>query len=729
MIHNITPVAKSINLSDKKIILGKLGDPYFKLCNKNLNSELAKNAFKLLCEKLDSIMNVSSEDSNGKLNITLEISENIPQEITKNADQAYKIEVSENAVALTGYGDAGIYYAVTSFIQAISVKDNIISIPEMTVIDFPDLKTRGHFIETRYGTNLMTLDDWKAVVDDMASMKLNQLVISLYGCWCVQYDGVVSEYIYISIPQYPLLKTDVYKKYYSPKKGGWVDELVPVPMASEDFFGELIKYGKSCGIEVLPLWNSYGHNTLMPTKYPEVAPIVNGERSKIGFCISSPKTYEMLFNIYDYIIDKYLVPNGIKSFHIGLDEVLDAHGVDVDNIFKVYSPWCECEECSKYSRQEKMINHAIKLISHLKGRGIENVYMYNDLLSKIFKDPYTFKDALEKNNLLDVTVVDWWAYSDFKEKMSTKTTYPELKIRSTVKPWNSYYHWNLIRDVVKNINIHSEMAYTENAEGMQSYASWDRTCDINHVAIADYSWNHIGTGSVQDFRNSYALRKFGTRYLDAKRAFELFAKVTEAGPTAPTETDKNIGNGAFVKDVLAYYGYSYPRPECTYPRNFPGEPMKKLLSDRGFYEPKLVEISSLAKEAYELFLDLSKDVTCDTEIARRYSGEMRNYYNIVMDYISLLSIHDLANGTITETTANKISEIARERKNARLSLMAEMEDYKENYLIPSHLRNQTIFMQMFADIEAYVNTTKPEEITLNVCDLTHIGSKSFFNLR
>jgi hypothetical protein len=91
-------------------------------------------------------------------------------------------------------------------------------------------------------------------------------------------------------------------------------------MAKEDFFGELVAYGKSKGVEVLPLWNSLGHNTLIPTKYPETAPLVGGERSRCGFCVSSPKTYELLFDIYDTIINKYLAPNGIfgycrKAFH------------------------------------------------------------------------------------------------------------------------------------------------------------------------------------------------------------------------------------------------------------------------------------------------------------------------------------------------------------------------------------------------------------------------------
>ena len=58
----------------------------------------------------------------------------------------------------------------------------------------------------------------------MASMKQNQLCISVYGCWCVQYDGRVSEYLYLPVKRYPQLKTPVVSRYWSPGRGGWIDE-------------------------------------------------------------------------------------------------------------------------------------------------------------------------------------------------------------------------------------------------------------------------------------------------------------------------------------------------------------------------------------------------------------------------------------------------------------------------------------------------------------------------
>ena len=104
---------------------------------------------------------------------------------------------------------------------------------------------------------------------------------------------------------------------------------------------------------------------------------------------------------------------------------------------------------------------------------------------------------------------------------------------------------------------------------------------------------------------------------------------------------------------------------------------------------------------------------------------MRNYRDMIDDYLALLLINDAS----LEKNTEKVAEIAKERKLERLSLIAEMEDFKEEYLHASHLRNQSIFMQLFADIEAYANKTAPEDFDLDVCDMRKIGSDLFYGLR
>lgn len=725
----IKPVPQSASLTGGNVRLGSLGHADLHIRTSNLFGKLAQSALKYLYSSLSGVLDTCAESADGKLEILLKLSGDVPAAVKKNSDQAYSLEVTQEKITLTGYGEAGLYFAVTTLLQCIEVENNIVSIPAMQVLDWPDLRTRGHFMECRFGSNLMTLDDWKGVVDDMASMKLNQLVVALYGCWCVQYDGIISEYAYVPVPKYPLIKSDVIKRYYSPKAGRWINETVPVPMASEDFFGELVSYGRSRGVEVLPLWNSYGHNTLIPRMYPNVSARSNGKPTGHGYCVSNPETYELLCSVFDHIIDAYLAPNGITSFHIGMDEVRDEIATDLDDFFKVTSPWCDCPACSKLTNEEKFISHAIKLIRHLKNRGMKSVYIYSDMMTKII-DPAKFKALLIENDLLDVTVIDWWTYENDKTHLMFQSLRPDLGIRATVKPWNSYYHWNISTNSVPNVYNLAELANRDGAEGLQSYAAWDKVCDKNHVSMADYSWNFAGTGSAAEFTDRYTAREFGARYDDARRAIALMDQLTEDANSNPISPDDTVANGSILQSTLAYYFYSYVRPGKPYPRNYPGEGLTRILENRPVFEHHLRQIADLARQAVALFDSLAADTRCNTDLARRFSCEANNYLALSEDFLALLQIHDiLAKPERSSIVSETIRTLAASRKENRKSLMLKMELTKEPFLIPSHLRNQSIYMQTFADIEAYVSAADPASLELNVEDLRAIGSKAFYQLR
>jgi hypothetical protein len=182
-----------------------------------------------------------------------------------------------------------------------------------------------------------------------------------------------------------------------------------------------------------------------------------------------------------------------------------------------------------------------------------------------------------------------------------------------------------------------------------------------------------------------------------------------------------VANGIFVKDILAYYGYSYYRFGKDYPRNFPGEGMQAIYLHREILEPKLHELSKLADDTYKAFERLRSDLSGNFEMARRYSAEARNYRDIVDDYIALIEIDEIVKSG-DKDAQKKVIKVAEKRRKCRLELIAEMEDFKEEYLHASHLRNQSLFMQVFADIEAYARRTPAEEFTLDVTDLRPIAS-------
>ena len=731
ILTKIKPVPQKTRQGNGRVLLGKSGRPSFCIVSDNCNGFLAKNALLKLEKKL--IAAIGGKNGEGeKTVIRVSVTKEIPADVKKNSDQAYSIEACDNEILLTAYGEEGLCYCVTTLLQCVYVENNTVYIPEMSVLDWPDLRTRGHFMECCGGNEIMTLDDWKKLIDDMCEMKLNQLVVALYGCWNVS-EGTRSEHIFISVKRYPKLASSVTKRYYSPQKREWIDESLPTPMAEGDFFGEIVAYGKECGVEVLPLWNSYGHNTLVPRMYPEVSAYIDGKKSGYSLCVSCKETYDMLFAIYDQIIDEYLAPNGITSFHIGLDEIRDEIAIDPDDIYKVYSPWCECDECKKLSNEEKFLNHAIKLISYLKSRGMKAVYVYSDMLMRNV-EPVHFKKLLQENDLLDVTVVDWWSYANNKEGLMFDTMYPELGIRSVIKPWNSFFCWSMTFDSVPNVYNLAEMAYREgHVEGLQSYSAWDKSCDRNHMSMADYSWNFEGTGNASEFRDRYARREFGADFVRAKYALELIDKITEEENSYTKFGDlkkdlKSIGNGTLLQNDLSFNFFRGVSADKDYPRNFPGETMEKLLGNVDMYKKQLVEIADISREALGIFEELAVNTDVNMSLAGRFAFEVNNYLCLAEDFIALIEMQEIMDGNC-KNKPEKIAGLAAVRKKARLDLMARCEKVKEAFLVPGQLGIQSVHMQLFADIEAYANSTNPRNFNLDVRDMRSIKSPAFRNLR
>lgn len=273
--------------------------------------------------------------------------------------------------------------------------------------------------------------------------------------------------------------------YYSPstKKDVRLEYLPRI--YEEDLFGEIIKYAKSKGVIVRPHFNTPGHNTQIPRHYPETsAKFADGTPKKYGFCMSSPATFEVMFGIFDEICDRYLLPNGIDWFHIGLDEVYPLVGMNMDMPLKRIDPWCECPECSKTSPEDRFVNYAVRLAKHLKEKGINHIGMWHDHFLRGGKMNEELKRRFEKEGLKDSVVLHWWRYSDFFD-----TTMPELGFRRWVVPMTGYFYWINYTDHSHNVFWAIDKGVEEKAEGVEAYGVWHPAFHQHYILLAAKSWN------------------------------------------------------------------------------------------------------------------------------------------------------------------------------------------------------------------------------------------------
>ena len=657
--------------------------------------------------------------------ITLQIGE-APAEVSF-PEQAYRLEVTEKGVTVTGFGAHGLHYGAVTLVQLLQTAE----VPCCTVLDWPDMGYRGHTMETRLGTDCMEKEDWFAVIDDLAMMKMNHLQLNVYGCWVVQYDGRVSEYLFLPLDGYPELKTPFKLKYYDPDRKEWVEKDKLPPLYEKGGYGEIIRYGYERGIMVHPGFNSYGHNTLIPATYPEVsAKDENGEPTLTGYCTANPKTYEMIYNMYDQIIDKYLKPYGVDCFDIVLDEVWPEIAQNKEDIYRRRSPFCKCPQCRDKTPGQLFIEHTVHQVRHLKEKGMKNVIICCDMLidhgpNGIGDLCQPIVDALKEADLMDVVLVSWWTYADLPEKLMFHSTKPELGLRRVTTPWNGYYHWCAQFNSVRDIYMLAKMAKEEACEGMLSYSSWDKCQDRNNRLLAEYAWGYDNAGTIADVTDRYLRQNFPTKFEQARRAFQLFDYITEERIDQPEGNSSCLANYFMLRDRLSYYFYSYVEDDKPYPRIFPGEALQKVCARREDHVRAMLQVSGMAKEAMAIWEDIAKDPGCNQDQAWRYAYEANNYLVLVDDYLAMLRMMEL--GEEGDYTA--IMALAESRKNARIALMARHQQTKDHYQQPWNLRNHSIFLQFFEDLRAYLEKTPVEEIKLDWFDMRYLASDRFFWLR
>ena len=699
----LIPKPKKILAKGKFVKLTSFNLPLFEI-KRTSDAPRAEEGEKLILAKIKKLVPIS--EGAGKYEILIKVDGNDERFSDIDSEEAYYVEVREDGATLCGKGEAGAFYSAVTFSEMLFTDADNVTVEESLILDWPDFMRRGHFIESRYGTEFLSREDWYNFIDYMASMKINNITIGVYGCWGFQYDSRRMEYLYVPVKSHPELVTPKNIKYYSVKNKEWVHEDNVIPyMFKNDSLGDIIKYAKRKNILVKPLVNSLGHNTLFPRMLPEVsAKDENGAPKPAGFCTNSEKTYELLFEIYDYLIDTHLTPNGIYDIHIGLDEVGE-------------NAICHCSACHGKEHKELMIAHILKICKHLKAKGMKHIYIYHDMLYHHFNIVNEeLRELFKKEGIYDEVVLDWWTYEDPKHLFWDKAEGVNNLFHSVIKPDTGYYHWTLPTENNENIRACAKMASDLKFEGMESYSSFEYCYDKNYLTLADVSWNNGGIDNMAEFNERYAYRHYPDSVADAVSVFNgLFDAMRD-------ETGVMYMNRACYK--FDYYFYCYRKPDLS-PKDFPGGAYKLIKDDEATYIPYLEYLKEKAMPAVKFFEECKNP----SKMNMNWLLTAKQYYALADEYLTLYGLYKSYNAGLTDAHA-VICELTRLiKQREELMLLAE------NVRIPAtsytYLRNMSVFRQLMIDLRDYFKRelclgNKPK---LELTDLSYAMGDAFEFLR
>lgn len=700
---SLIPMPKELAEGESGVLTAQFAEPLYSIetHGDNAGSEEAK---KLIEKKFFDIAAIVNAEGDYKI-IIKEDPEN--DKFADKKAESYFIEIKDSYAMLCGYDPAGVFYAAVTFTQMLYKEGDNIYIKKADIYDYPDFSCRGHFIESRYGTEFLTLQNWYDFIDYMALMKINQITIGVYGCWGYQYDGTHVEYMYIPYKKQPKLNTPQIIKYYSVKEQKWIYKADAVPyMFEQDYFGDVIAYAKRRNITVKPLVNSLGHNTLMPRMIPEIsAKKEDGTPANRGFCTRNEKTYEVILGFYDEIIDRYLKPNGITDFHIGLDEVGESYV-------------CHCEKCAGTQQCELMVEYIIELCKHLKKRGMKRIYIYHDMLYQIFDTVNEeLRDRFIKEGIYDAVVLDWWTYEDPAHLFWDKADGVNNLFHSVIKPDTGYYNWVIPTENNENIRACAKKAKELSFEGIESYSSLEYCYDKNYLTLADIAWNSDGIDGIDEFNERYAYRNYPENAAKAANVFNgLFDIMRD-------ETGECYMNRVCWK--FEYYFYGYRRGEQHTLQNFPGDAYKLFSGDEKKFTAYFEYLKQKAMPAVEFF----ENSGVSSKENDMWLLTSKHYYTIADEYLTIYGLYKSYNANEADgyEVMRELDRLIKQRE--QLMLLAENVRIEATQY--TYLRNMSVFRQFMLDLINYFKKEiscgrKPE---FNMLNADYVTGKAFDFLR
>lgn len=428
--------------------------------------------------------------------------------------------------------------------------------------DWPDQSSRGIFVESFWGSDLMELSDWCALVDRLSALKLNILAISIYGCWDLRHDTDRGEYLFVPLDGYPELSTPHrFERWNSQLGAGEFVEYLP-RMFEADFFGDVVKYATQRGIEVIPFIAGPGHSSLIPRVVPALSAVTaEGEATGYGYCMTNPDSLAALGSLLRSVVHQHVLSNGIRRIGIQGDEFFPIRNLDPLDPFREVSPYCQCDGCSALTPGELLVSY-MKFAGEIASEfGVGLVHWHDSLVREHVLSEY--ENSVANSAVSDVTV-SWWGYNDPLPEVQTSPQW-----QTWVTPTTGLIASLFPQDFTLNIEQWMREARRVNADGVLAYTTYHPAGVRNYAALADMAWGGSGAGGRAGFLERWSRIVGATDPGQASLSAQIADSVFASYPlmtyliqqTLPYFATAAAGDIDYVPELMATLAPAFPALE------------------------------------------------------------------------------------------------------------------------------------------------------------------------
>ncbi|MGO8786650.1 MAG: glycoside hydrolase family 20 zincin-like fold domain-containing protein [Terriglobia bacterium] len=273
--------------------------------------------------------------------------------------EGYVLRVSANVVLIAGSDDRGAFYGLQSLRQLATKENGQLQFHGVDIRDWPDKSFRGIKLYLPGRNNIPFFK--RFVRDFMALYKYNTLIMEMNANMRLESHPELNSGLLDFVRD-----TNYSRRNYPP---GMPHDLTPNSshqdtadggFLEKDEVADLARWVRQNHIELIPELPSFTHSYYLLTMHKDLAE-VPGEKWPDTYCPSNPKSYELLFEVYDEYID-LLRP---RMIHAGHDEL--------------FAPMGLCPLCGNKDIGERYGEDVRKIHDHLAAKGIQ-LAIWGDML-------------------------------------------------------------------------------------------------------------------------------------------------------------------------------------------------------------------------------------------------------------------------------------------------------------------------------------------------------------
>jgi hypothetical protein len=360
-------------------------------------------------------------------NQNIQINQNSP------GKEGYILNVNANLIVIGGFDDAGAFFGVQSLRQLL-IANKGKTVQGLKVRDWPNLQFRAIRL---YAPGPDQIAFFKRFLRDFMSLyKYNKVILELNGMRLDKHPEVNTGWTeFAKYMQYSRSNSTLGLKGEE-KNSSHFDSADGKILEKEDV-ADLVKVGNQNFIEVIPEIPSLTHGYYLLTKHPELAEYP-GDKWPDTYCPSNPKSYELLFDVYD----EYLAVIKPKMVHIGHDEWWGA-------------PIGVCPRCKDKDYASLFAADVNKVHGYLAKKGIKTAMWGDYLLESVrekgvqnrtsstgvkYQTPGALPEAMVRTQIpKDILIFNWFWIDEEKEAALNNMGFTQLygNFTPNISNWDS----------------------------------------------------------------------------------------------------------------------------------------------------------------------------------------------------------------------------------------------------------------------------------------------------